>query len=63
VVLERVIWIAREGRAFVLSDNYIGPDRRFAKSDGDGDHPRRRHDDKPRLPRGAATQRPSLTAH
>src|SRR5580658_623241 len=48
VVLERVIWIAREGRAFVLSDNYIGPDRRFAKPDADGDHPRRRHDDNPR---------------
>ena len=47
VVLERVIWIAREGRAFLLSENYIGPDRRFAKPDADGDHPRRRQDDKP----------------
>jgi CheY-like chemotaxis protein len=48
VVLERVIWVAKEGRAFLLSDNYVGPDRRFARVDEDGDHPRRRHDDKPR---------------
>lgn len=47
VVLERMIWIAREGRAFLFSDNYIGPDRRFAKPDADADHPRRRHDDAP----------------
>ena len=51
VVLERIIWIAKEGRAFLLSDNYVGPDRRFAKQDAEddsSDHPRRRHDDKPR---------------
>jgi DNA-binding response OmpR family regulator len=45
VVLERIIWIAKEGRAFVLSDEYVGPDRRFAKSDPEGDHPRRRRED------------------
>jgi DNA-binding response OmpR family regulator len=45
VVLERIIWIAKEGRAFVLSDEYIGPDRRFAKSEPDDDHPRRRRED------------------
>ena len=37
VVLERIIWIAKEGRAFVLSDQYVGPDRRFAKSDPAGE--------------------------
>jgi CheY-like chemotaxis protein len=47
VVLERIIWIAREGRAFLLSDSYIGPDRRSAKADANADHPRRRHDDSP----------------
>jgi CheY-like chemotaxis protein len=47
VVLERIIWIAREGRAFLLSDGYIGPDRRFARSDVKPDHPRRRVDDDP----------------
>ena len=45
VVLERIIWIAKEGRAFVLSDEYIGPDRRFAKSDPQGEHPLRRRED------------------
>jgi CheY-like chemotaxis protein len=47
VVLERIIWIAREGRAFLLSDGYVGPDRRFARPDDKGDHPRRRYDDTP----------------
>ena len=45
VVLERIIWIAKEGRAFVLSDEYVGPDRRFAKNDPKGEHPRRRRED------------------
>jgi CheY-like chemotaxis protein len=47
VVLERIIWIAREGRAFLLSDGYVGPDRRFAKRDAAAKHPRRRVDDEP----------------
>ena len=29
VLLGRIEWIAREGRAFVTSDGYRGPDRRF----------------------------------
>jgi CheY-like chemotaxis protein len=45
VVLERIIWIAKEGRAFVLSDAYVGPDRRFAKSGAVADHPRRRREE------------------
>jgi CheY-like chemotaxis protein len=54
VVLERIIWIAREGRAFLLSDNYVGPDRRFTKPDAErDDHPRRRHDDTPRATKSA----------
>jgi DNA-binding response OmpR family regulator len=28
-VLERILWIAREGRKFVMCDSYMGPDRRF----------------------------------
>jgi CheY-like chemotaxis protein len=31
VMLERIIWIAKEGRAFVFADHYVGPDRRFGK--------------------------------
>jgi DNA-binding response OmpR family regulator len=29
VLLERIIWVAKEGRPFLFSDNYVGPDRRF----------------------------------
>lgn len=47
VVLERIIWIAREGRAFLLSDGYVGPDRRFGRQEVKADHPRRRLDDEP----------------
>ena len=45
VVLERIIWIAREGRAFLLSDEYVGPDRRFGKKEPPLNHPRRRRED------------------
>ena len=45
VVLQRIIWIAREGRAFLLSENYVGPDRRFGKKEPPADHPRRRRED------------------
>ena len=73
VVLERIIWIAKEGRAFVLSDQYVGPDRRFTKSGAIADHPRRRREDqialrdespRPKRRRGAAppAKFPSSTA-
>jgi DNA-binding response OmpR family regulator len=45
VVLERIIWIAREGRAFLQSETYTGPDRRIAKNEPPADHPRRRRED------------------
>jgi CheY-like chemotaxis protein len=32
-VLERIVWISKEGRRFVECDSYLGPDRRF-KNDG-----------------------------
>jgi len=58
VVLERIIWIAKEGRAFVLSDEYVGPDRRFAKNDPKSDHPRRRREDQIELQAEAAAETP-----
>jgi DNA-binding response OmpR family regulator len=42
-LLERIIWVAREGRAFVIDDSYVGPDRRFRTEPGEG-HDRRRED-------------------
>jgi DNA-binding response OmpR family regulator len=32
-VLERILWISKEGRRFVECDSYVGPDRRF-KNEG-----------------------------
>lgn len=32
-VLERIIWIAREGRQFLECEGYVGPDRRFRSED------------------------------
>lgn len=29
VLLERIIWVAKEGRPFLFSGEYVGPDRRF----------------------------------
>jgi DNA-binding response OmpR family regulator len=29
VMLERIIWVSKEGRGFLLADEYVGPDRRF----------------------------------
>jgi len=43
-VLERIIWISREGRLFLASDNYVGPDRRF-KNDGPPSGAGRRRED------------------
>ncbi len=33
-VLERIVWVSKEGRAFVIDDSYIGPDRRFRNEPG-----------------------------
>lgn len=44
VMLERILWVAKEGRPFLFSGDYVGPDRRFHNSgppDGVG---RRRED-------------------
>jgi CheY-like chemotaxis protein len=52
VLLERILWAAREERQFIECDSYLGPDRRF-KNDGPpaGAKGRRRDDPpEPRLP-------------
>lgn len=33
ILLERIIWVARDGRPFLQAGDYIGPDRRF-RDDG-----------------------------
>ncbi|WP_395673329.1 PleD family two-component system response regulator [Phenylobacterium sp.] len=44
VMLERIIWVAREGRPFLFSEGYVGPDRRF-RDDGPPDGVGRRRED------------------
>lgn len=46
-VLERVVWIAREGRKFVDCDTYVGPDRRIKNEGVPGGGQGRRRDDLP----------------
>ena len=52
-VLERVIWISREGRLFLMSDGYVGPDRRF-KDDGPPKGVGRRREDAARQAKAEA---------
>lgn len=44
ILLERILWIAQENRAFVECPVYIGPERRFKSEGPPGGEPRR-HDD------------------
>ncbi|WP_374576077.1 PleD family two-component system response regulator [Phenylobacterium sp.] len=46
-VLERVVFIAREGRKFVDCDTYVGPDRRIKNEGVPGGGQGRRRDDLP----------------
>jgi DNA-binding response OmpR family regulator len=62
VMLERIIWVAKEGRPFLFSENYVGPDRRF-RDDGPPDGKGRRREDQEAAPNGAAVaiEQPSAT--
>jgi DNA-binding response OmpR family regulator len=44
VMLERIIWVAKEGRPFLFSGEYVGPDRRF-RDEGPPDGVGRRRED------------------
>ena len=44
VMLERIVWVAREGRPFLFSGSYVGPDRRF-RDDGPPNGVGRRRED------------------
>jgi DNA-binding response OmpR family regulator len=45
VLLERILWIAREQRPFIAADEYAGPDRRFKFEGPPPKTKGRRHDD------------------
>lgn len=53
VMLERIIWVAKEGRPFLFSENYVGPDRRFRDA-GPPDGKGRRREDATAAPTAAA---------
>jgi DNA-binding response OmpR family regulator len=44
VLLERIIWASKEGRPYLFSDGYVGPDRRFQDKAPPGGVGRRRAD-------------------
>jgi DNA-binding response OmpR family regulator len=46
VVLERIIWVAKGRRAFLFSDHYVGPDRRFSEEGRPSGLPGRRREDR-----------------
>jgi DNA-binding NarL/FixJ family response regulator len=60
-VLERIIWSSKEGRKFLFSDSYVGPDRRFRDiGPPKGEKGRRREDfTATPLPGGAASAKPA----
>jgi DNA-binding response OmpR family regulator len=43
VLLERILWVAREKRSFIACESYVGPDRRFHDVGPPGETPERRH--------------------
>jgi len=57
-VLERIIWSSKEGRKFLFSDTYVGPDRRFRNvGPPKGEKGRRREDfTATPLPQGQAAE-------
>ena len=61
ILLERILWAAKEERQFIECDSYLGPDRRF-KNDGppSGGQGRRRDDPpQPLRPPGAQSAEPT----
>lgn len=47
VLLERIIWVSKEGRPFLFSGDYVGPDRRFRDQRPPNGVGRRREDQPP----------------
>ena len=54
VMLERILWVSKNGRGFLYSDGYVGPDRRFRADDEQALKGRRRED---KVANDAAAQR------
>lgn len=61
-LLERIVWVSKEGRGYVLDDNYVGPDRRFKTTIMPLGEGRRRQDREAPVEVEAETDDPSLVA-
>jgi CheY-like chemotaxis protein len=61
IVLERILWAAKEDRQFIECDSYLGPDRRFKNDGPPQGAPGRRREDPPEAlrPPAASAQEPS----
>lgn len=59
VLLERIFWVAREERAFIECDTYVGPDRRFKHEGPPPGTDGRRKDDLP--PEVGDAQEPNMS--
>ena len=59
VLLERIFWVAREDRAFIECDTYVGPDRRFKHEGPPPGTDGRRKDDLP--PEVGEAQTPNMS--
>jgi CheY-like chemotaxis protein len=57
-VLERIIWSSKEGRKFLFTDTYFGPDRRFRDLGPPKGEKGRRRDDSNAAPDGGAARGP-----
>jgi DNA-binding response OmpR family regulator len=57
-VLERIIWSSKEGRKFLFSDTYVGPDRRFRDVGPPEGEKGRRRDDTDATARAGGEARP-----
>jgi CheY-like chemotaxis protein len=46
IIMDRLLWVAREKRQFLQTDGYAGPDRRFHDEGPPGNFPGRRREDR-----------------
>jgi CheY-like chemotaxis protein len=61
ILLERILWSAKEERQFIECDSYAGPDRRFKNDGPPAGAKGRRRDDPPQALRPPGAQTPEST--
>ncbi|MFZ0267832.1 response regulator [Caulobacter sp.] len=61
ILLERILWSAKEERQFIECESYVGPDRRFKNDGPPAGAKGRRRDDPPQALRPPGAQTPEST--